>query len=60
MHFSSPVKSVAFTVRKTLLARHARLRDARVVNDPRGALPSPERHVADLAHHACITYGVWP
>ena len=27
-----------------------------MVSDPRGALPSPERHAADLAHHACITY----
>ena len=31
-------------------------RDARVVSDPRDALPSPERHAADLACHACITY----
>ena len=31
--------------------------DARVLSDPRGASASPGRHVADLAHHACITYG---
>ena len=34
-----------------------RSRDARVVSDPRGASASPGRHVADLTHHACITYG---
>ena len=32
-------------------------RDARVVGDPRGASASPGRHPAELAHHACITYG---
>ena len=30
--------------------------DARVVSDPQVRRHRPERHAAELAHHACITY----